>query len=846
MEYTRDQFPNGLDNVLLEQEIFGVTKKSARVTDTDPVIITVSSNRSLIDTIVSNHNPPQVSTAVNFSQIDALKYRENTNNLGVLYPPVISAGMNSVLTQWRPNREELLKTVRRHKDPWYYVQFPISQFTGGLVLERLTADLKGLTSFVRAEIDGTDCVIYTNVLVQDDSIETIVNNYDNTQPVEVVNLYSYTYEVNVSDYNFNQLSEEIEQVLPSHVSVDTKQDGYDIMLRCNFSEEIDTSTLDPIVQNHVPQPEPVQVELEYSQGDTLLQAPQLGIKLYGSQPNEIVIDKTGQGDYTTIKGAIDYYNSLGTTAGAVFILRPGTYYEQNPLIIPARCNLASKGIPGNSRVVAMDPNSDLFILGKWTELYNINMIGPQNARAVVCDCSVPTGSFVSVQECVLYDCKIGIDCYSDNTLQRDTMLLERVQIFAASQNCETAILVRNGGYIVAEAMVISGNPGLTTWTNGVITQDPFSGTTLVTVTIQFCVNATITNSAYFQAITTSIQYNGVGIMVGPNSGSELFITTCRMENNQVYDFIVTNPNSNIKIVSAFMSDEKISFPQGFKPQINYYDVDDEIMYQRMLGNISIGSEFSPTALYVGEGQSHRLGVTIKKWNGTAFVPFDKDQSPNVSVGNQLYVGYNKTYSSLHVESNTTFTIEVYRTDKWVVTHYEPVSTCIQFHPTEATEVDNQILHWTRITVLSGDTVSSVRVGTNYAKITTAGQLYLFGSAQVTKNCMPMGEWVGLGTTIVSNQLVNSIDITGGSLTWCGVLPNDRRLCSDLTIRVNHTGTTIDISWGEITDYTTPVDTQTVTDSYTFHCMSESIWIRIVGNATINSISCEYIANKLGK
>lgn len=855
-------FPNGLDWVTLPQEIYTATGYFAEVTNTDPVIITTGAESTDVETVINNHNPQPVVNTVAFATLDDVKFIANTNNLNLIFPAVTAATLITVTTAYRAELLPLETAVRRHVDPYYYLQFPISSIADDVDLFILEDDLNGLASFVRVEIDGTDVLVYTNVLVVDNSVSDIIAAYTNPAseiaPTEFVYRYTETelgYDPTI--INHPQLSTEIDAVLPAPTDLRIGSTPEDSYLDVVFDQSITKATLDPIVTNHVPEAQPVLVNLEKYATSDVVQVQNLDIKLYGSQVNEIIIDKAGQGDFTTIKDAITYYNNSGSTDGAVFILRPGTYIEDNPLTLPDKCNLAAKGIPGNTKVVAMNNSDILFILGKWTEVYNVNTIGPTSSIAFQFACSPATGSFGSIQECVIYNADIGVDVYGDTTASRDALLMNHVLIHAASQNGTTAINIYDGGFVIANTFTITGTPGMFTWNTGIsCVGSNNSSMTAVIMTCQFCVKGVVINGGFYQNVTSAIQYNGVGLEMGPNADGKAIIANCRLENNTTYDLNILNASTDIQIVSIFLEQDKINLPVDYALNMDQFTYRKGMTYEYMTGNIAVGSHIIPSTFYSGSGDTNTVDETLLLDDTVTIAAVNPDDDIAVQTGWVLYIGRSTAINTIYLDTDATYTIQTWDSSSWTVIQYSTADKHILIKPTSnMTTVDGNNLHWVRIVFTSNGTVGSARFSGDSTYISKSGALYMLGNARVIRHISnSISDWAlggGAALSVLGFTLGINIGLLG-YVIWNGVTPRDRDQSYPIVINVTHAGTvSFDVAWGYLSDTGTKVSdiTYNSTSSFSAEIMPDNgnIWIRLdtLLAATIYTITIDYYAYKLG-
>ena len=92
---------------------------------------------------------------------------------------------------------------------------------------------------------------------------------------------------------------------------------------------------------------------------------------FGTQSKEIHISKNTTEKYRTLGDAIAANNSPNN----IFIIHPGTYIENNPIIIPLGSSIKSIGTAQNTTLIAQNPSSDLIVLGTNCRIFGISLFG---------------------------------------------------------------------------------------------------------------------------------------------------------------------------------------------------------------------------------------------------------------------------------------------------------------------------------------------------------------------------------------------------------------------------------------------------------------------------------------
>lgn len=452
----------------------------------------------------------------------------------------------------------------------------------------------------------------------------------------------------------DQLFTEITTGIPSPTLTNINVDGDNvyIIFSSALSDEIE---LDAIISAHVP------IIIEYTMpfiqnnkitniinGNTY--------NYYGNHPSKITISTTTQSDYQSIKTAILAHN----TPNNIFVIYPGTYVEDNPIILPEGSTIISVGSVSNTIIAAANPMSNLLVMGRRCKIFGITLAGAYGPGAVglYFDGSLSGGSgdIGIVGECFFIDCDICIDCDGNNSAgMADTLYCDKIVMVAQNISPSKAVICRRGGQFITTVCYIVGVAYTHPFTYGIHCINDGSKVSLCTTSVWFCgVALYLDDNGTAEIALLAMRYNNIGVQIGStNTASRLSANSLAFKDSITYDLDIQATNASIEIYSSHMDDSKLNNPNNINIAIKYVSFKYGSYYQSILGDTQIGSPTEPSKLAIGEGLYINNGIAIYTNNnlesGTwidntdsalnlVSVGFDLFQS--VSVDNCLYFGSN--------------------------------------------------------------------------------------------------------------------------------------------------------------------------------------------------------------
>jgi len=434
--------------------------------------------------------------------------------------------------------------------------------------------------------------------------------------------------------------------------------------------ENEKTTLDTIVENYVYVPPPIVTDAFYDPGTSTIKHIIEGTPYtyLGSQNDEIIISKTTQNHYTSIKAAIAAHNN----PNIIFVVYPGTYVEDNPLVLPAGAVLKGAGTAQNTVIVAQNPSSDLVVLGRGAGIFNVTLNGATAARGVYLDGSQSggMGGFSAVMQVFIIDCHVCVESDGKNIPApgiADTLYCDKVIIRSSTHNCDKGVYVHSGGSFISTSCQVIGYPVLRPFNYGFYCTDARSKISMTTTSSWYnACGAYVNNGGIYELVLITMNYNNIGMHVGPTGVSTVSGDGINFRNSTLYDMDIESTQSQLQFVSNSLDDSKINNPNSVKLNIKFNAVKFGKYLQGTIGDCHFGSSRVPTTVSMGQGGYLDTGVIILSnsdlevgtWvnnsdtNNYNYPPYDL--FPSLTEGNCAYIGtdYNIPGIKVHVTEPT--------------------------------------------------------------------------------------------------------------------------------------------------------------------------------------------------
>lgn len=558
----------------------------------------------------------------------------------------------------------------------------------------------------------------------------------------------------------------------------------------------------------------------------------------GNQPDEIHISKTSQTHYSSIKAAI----AANNTANMIFIVHPGTYIEDNPLILPSGCCLIAAGNAENTTIVAQNSTLPNINLGVRCKFQGISLVG--GSIGIYFDGTQSGGQarFSGVFETYIVGCNIGLEIDGKNfNYPIDTLYLREVLIVSTTYSLDKGIYCHSGGQIISSGVNIAGNP--TFGINyGIYSEGSGSKISMTTSSIWFSGNGIfIDNSGEVEVQLLTSKYCNVALGIGPTGASKINGSLFNALSSISLDINVQSEDAIIDIQSGIIDILKIVNPNNVKINAKFQSTQYGAYYQNILGDIVFGTKRVPAKMAVGEGTYDVDGAFIftndnlefGTWTDCTLAAFSIQVPPfnifsGTTVDNCLYIGRdtNPTGIKIFVTAATPTLVslsdlvwEYWNGTVWIEfkisqTNASPpyysdgqnfISTVgkyqIRFGITSATPISFKTINgqnkkWIRIRLLNN--ISNIPVAeycklhVNSTEINHDGFIEYFGNARQVGQVNLFnteGSDIFLKSNVVSKKI---IDLPSGVLTRLGTntyLPKNADIGFPLKIKLTFIGNT---------------------------------------------------------
>lgn len=467
--------------------------------------------------------------------------------------------------------------------------------------------------------------------------------------------------------------------------------------------------------------------------------------------------------FLTIKHAISQ-----ATAGvrAAILVGPGLYTEDNPLVMKPLVSVISMGNQTATRVVAANPNSNLFILANFAVIEQMEIMGATGAAAFYDDAGVT----VYTRVITVIDCKYGL--YVDNI--NTQMAMVYVNGMTLTSPMESLVEVRSGEVHINVPYIL-GNSVV-----GSVLKADGPDAHIISSSL-ICNSSGVTDATHVAAGghihmgNCRIFNQKVAAHCGVGGGKIIFHAV-KVSDSIDWDVKIDDADGIFRGIAAEIGRDKVNTHpdalfecQGYDPLSGKYRVHGEEGFA--IGHSGFGclSQF-------GEGGSYTNGVKIKSWDGSVYADIDVSGNitfPNLLAGTCLYFGdafLNKWYALRYELStiivNGSIIWEYYDAGAtaWVacdtlntLSHYSnkiPVFTgagkayTVRFDQdikTGVTEndaaatghasntVDSQLCYWVRCRIVTNLTTApifqAVRLKGNYTEIRDNGTMAAYGDAR---------------------------------------------------------------------------------------------------------------------
>jgi hypothetical protein len=389
------------------------------------------------------------------------------------------------------------------------------------------------------------------------------------------------------------------------------------------------------------------------------------LKYFGNERSEIVISKDSQSHYNSISAALADNNS----ENQIFVVYPGTYIENNPIMFPAGTTIKSLGSASNTIIVAQDYTKDLIHLNQKCKISCFTLAGAyaSGSRGIYFNGSLSGGSgqITIVSECMIADCDIGLEVDGGDSIMADTLFAEKIIVSATTHTLSKGIYCHSAGQFVTSISYVVGVPGYFPVLNAYDCQGEGSKISLSTSSVWFCNKGLfVDNNGNAEISLLNAQYNNIAVQIGPNgSTSRLSTSSLVIKNSTSYDIDIQAVNANIEIYSSFLDDSKLNNPNDINIIVKYCSKLYGQAWTTNLGDFSVGSPMIPSKIGMGEGLYLNSGIVILTndnlssgtWIDNTYNALISDPGmlgfnlfQSVNTNNCLYIGSDKDIFGLKI------------------------------------------------------------------------------------------------------------------------------------------------------------------------------------------------------
>jgi hypothetical protein len=502
----------------------------------------------------------------------------------------------------------------------------------------------------------------------------------------------YTYSVSVDfphGLKLDQLVGEIIAAIPTPAFLDASRNE-DVIIFSFASTLPDVAILNAVIAAHVP----VYYNFiaPYLKNDVVTN--KIGtseLAYFGNNKLEIIISKNSQSHYNSIKEAIAQNNVVNQ----IFTIYPGTYVEDNPLVLPEGASLVAIGSAANTTIVAQNPDKDLITLNQKCKLYGLTFYGAYypGSRGIYFDGSQSGGAglFSVIGECYVIDCDIAVECDGKNIAGvSDTLFCDKLVMGTKYLATTKGVHCHSGGQFITTTCYSYGSPSYP-MARGYSCIDQNSKISLSNASAWFCgTSLFIDNNGEAEISLLNLKYNNIGAIVGPNGlTSRLSATSLIFRDSITYDVDIQATTANVEIYSSFLDDAKLHNPNDVNITVRYNANKFGSYYQTIIGDMQIGSPFQPSKFAAGEGLFVNSNISILSnsslesgtWLDNTAVALVSNGSPfsmfqTISAGNCMYFGSSKYIFGFKVNVTTATTSIIPQTD--AIWEYWNGTTWVQF------------------------------------------------------------------------------------------------------------------------------------------------------------------------
>lgn len=388
--------------------------------------------------------------------------------------------------------------------------------------------------------------------------------------------------------------------------------------------------------------------------------------------NDLTADGSIAKPFATIKNALASIidNSVNNTYAIK--ISAGIFTEDSTLNVGEGISISGTG--DSTVIKTSENNSIMFNLRNQSDLYNVSIHGPSNNSTISI---TESNSIVSLRGLKISNSPNSIYINANNS----NINLYQIALRGNSVSFDSAITILDGNVnaYVLNTIDVSGNnliylSGASAFLGGwTVSCNSNSVTNLISVNNGAKLNLTNSrsnvNGTGIYLNNASVELNAVhfdnptiGIDMGPDGESDLFISNVHIINSSSLDMRIQNTNSCLTGLNNLLKDSKIEFTNGI-PELEYslvhLSMDEGDVAINNKAELSVGSPDRPAESSLGEGDSYTRGMLAYQYDPTnGFVDITTEAKSfsgsnfsfsDVVTDSALYVSTNLMLNSEYVK-----------------------------------------------------------------------------------------------------------------------------------------------------------------------------------------------------
>lgn len=372
------------------------------------------------------------------------------------------------------------------------------------------------------------------------------------------------------------------------------------------SQEV--ATLNSIVTAHVPiQSATIRPRLIVDNGILKAKYSDQELKYYGNRADVIKIDKTGQGDYTSLQAAV----TANPYPGLTFIVYPGLYIENNPINLPPQTIVKSaSGDASNTVFACYKPWLPIIKMYAQSALHSITISNAfmQGGIGVEFNGGGPPAIFSRIQGCLIIDCWTGVKI----TTPPNSLYLFETGVLAVYKPINIGIYVEKAVFGGGVSLLVTGN-AYNKIPKGVVSTGDNSIFLFGSGIIAHCKDCIVLEkggdvNATFVSIENSIR--GAYIDNDGYPVTTLKLDNCTIRGMSGPHLEFTGEEGEFYFSNCKLQQELVINPKGASISSTLFSSEDSKFYQAFMGDVRIGSIYHPSALAIGEGKASTIGNAV--------------------------------------------------------------------------------------------------------------------------------------------------------------------------------------------------------------------------------------------